>query len=249
MSFVVGIRADEQRLLGPGGGPPPFTPAALTPLVWLDAGDAATLFADTGGTVQAAVNDPVARWNDKSGNGNDLSQATLSSRPTRSASGLTLDGGDRINRTALVGPGTSGGAEPQPMTIAVVGTLGASTNATIASNLSGSACTLQRTAASTTLAGSAGALLQATGAPDMAVRRHVALEANGATSRLYSGGTQVGATGNVGTSAWTGLNIGSNSSGGNFVTGDVCELVLVGRVLTAPEWASLHAYFAAKWAL
>lgn len=48
-------------------------------VMWLDAADEATLWADTNGTVQATA--AVARWDDKSGNGNHMLQADSNYRP------------------------------------------------------------------------------------------------------------------------------------------------------------------------
>lgn len=64
---------------------------------WWDASDSTTTFQDTAGTVPAvANNDPVARINDKSGNGNNLLQATAGKRPILKTSGglwwLEFDG-------------------------------------------------------------------------------------------------------------------------------------------------------------
>jgi hypothetical protein len=64
-----------------------FSPSSLfassEPGVWYDPSDLTTLFQDTAGTV--AVTTPgqtVARMNDKSGRGNNATQATAASRPT-----------------------------------------------------------------------------------------------------------------------------------------------------------------------
>jgi hypothetical protein len=71
---------------------------------WWDASDAATLFdADTGSTLATTT---VGRWQDKSGQGNDLLQATAGSRPSITASALnglpalTFDGTADFLRTA-----------------------------------------------------------------------------------------------------------------------------------------------------
>lgn len=62
-------------------GPPPFDPATLSPLAWYDASDTATL------TVASNL---VSQWNDKSGNGYNLTQGTSVERPD---SGLTTRNG------------------------------------------------------------------------------------------------------------------------------------------------------------
>jgi hypothetical protein len=57
-----------------------------SPSLWLDASASNTLFdATTGGSLVAA-NGQIARWEDKSGNGNHFTQATAANRPIRKAS-------------------------------------------------------------------------------------------------------------------------------------------------------------------
>jgi hypothetical protein len=52
------------------------------PGFWLDAGDLSTLYQEAAGTTPVAAHtDPVGLWVDKSGNGNDFSQATSTKRP------------------------------------------------------------------------------------------------------------------------------------------------------------------------
>ncbi len=58
----------------------------FSPSLWLDASASNTLFdATTGGSLVAA-DGQVARWEDKSGNGNHFTQATAANRPIRKAS-------------------------------------------------------------------------------------------------------------------------------------------------------------------
>ena len=58
--------------------------------LWLDAGDTSTLWQDTAGTLPVAANgQPVARWDDKSGNSFFVSQAAAASRPLYAAGSLS----------------------------------------------------------------------------------------------------------------------------------------------------------------
>ncbi len=61
----------------------PFSPTDISGLkLWLDSDDSRTLFADTSGTTKATTDGTaVALWVDKSGNGNNISQSTVSARP------------------------------------------------------------------------------------------------------------------------------------------------------------------------
>lgn len=58
---------------------PRWTPANIQTALWLDAADAATI------TLNGST---VSQWNDKSGNGRNVVQATASAQPTYTASGL-----------------------------------------------------------------------------------------------------------------------------------------------------------------
>jgi hypothetical protein len=72
-----------------------WTPAELPGvLVWLDASDTGTLWADTNGTVVAT--NKVARWDDKSGNGNHMLQASSGAQPTTGTNRL-LNGLNVLN--------------------------------------------------------------------------------------------------------------------------------------------------------
>lgn len=73
---------------------PAWTPAQLTTALWLDAADAGTI------TLNGST---VSQWNDKSGNGRNVAQATAVNQPTYQAGGwgtkpaLYFDGsGDRL---------------------------------------------------------------------------------------------------------------------------------------------------------
>lgn len=60
-----------------------FNPLSLSPALWLDASDAATLL-DAGG-LAADADEAIATWSDKSGNARHATQATSGSRPTLKA--------------------------------------------------------------------------------------------------------------------------------------------------------------------
>ena len=64
-----------------------WTPAQITTALWLDAADAETLFTTDSGSTLVTNGSSVGRWNDKSGNSNNLSQATSGSSPTFNATG------------------------------------------------------------------------------------------------------------------------------------------------------------------
>lgn len=90
------------------GGGSSFTPldlfdGSVTNGAWYDAGDLATLWQDTAGTTPVTTaGQSVARMDDKSGLGNNATQATSGSRPTYQVDGdgfgyLSFDGNDYLN--------------------------------------------------------------------------------------------------------------------------------------------------------
>lgn len=74
-----------------------FNPLSLSPALWLDASDTSTITASAGA---------VSQWNDKSGNGRNMSQATSAAQPiTGSATQnglnvLSFDGSDHMTHDA-----------------------------------------------------------------------------------------------------------------------------------------------------
>lgn len=76
-------------------------PLSLSGLAaWYDASDATTMFDAVSGGSQVAANGTVARWQDKSGNANHLTQSVLNNRPLRKTNSIgtkdtvELDGTD-----------------------------------------------------------------------------------------------------------------------------------------------------------
>lgn len=60
-----------------------FNPISLSPTIWLDASDSATLFDATSGGSAVGPDGAIARWEDKSGGGNHATQSTSGNRPIR----------------------------------------------------------------------------------------------------------------------------------------------------------------------
>ena len=75
-----------------------FSPLDLSPILWLDAADTSTI-TESGGA--------VSQWDDKSGNGNDLVQATAANQPTTGTTTInglnviSLDGNDRMESPSV----------------------------------------------------------------------------------------------------------------------------------------------------
>jgi len=68
------------------GGAPAWTPAELSPSLWLDASDASTI-----------TGDPVSQWDDKGALGNDVTQGTGSQQPDTGAD--TINGLNCLSTT------------------------------------------------------------------------------------------------------------------------------------------------------
>jgi len=83
----LGIPATHGNIAG-------FTPLELSPALWLDASDTSTI---------TEVAGAVSQWDDKSGNGNDVTQGTAAAQPTtgtrtqNSLNVLDFDGDDSLN--------------------------------------------------------------------------------------------------------------------------------------------------------
>lgn len=101
----VGVSPSRMSYRVTGGGASAFTPATLFAAseagAWYDPSDLSTLWQDTGGTVAVTADgQSVARMDDKSGNGNHLTQATAGMRPVYHTDGtkhwLEYDGVDDI---------------------------------------------------------------------------------------------------------------------------------------------------------
>jgi hypothetical protein len=99
------IWIDSGRFAVAAGG---WTPAQISPALWLDASDSNTLFAANTGSTLATVGGAVGRWEDKSGSARHVSQATPENRPTLiSPSGVNFSSashilaGNVINSTTL----------------------------------------------------------------------------------------------------------------------------------------------------
>jgi hypothetical protein len=82
-----------------------WTPAAISTALWLDAADSSTLFDAVSGGSNVTTGNAVARWNDKSGNGRNVTQSNASFRPTYQSTGFfskpTIDWGAVSSRKSL----------------------------------------------------------------------------------------------------------------------------------------------------
>lgn len=213
-----------------------FNPKQIAGLTfWLT--PEAGVFKDAGVTA-AANTDTVQQWNDQSGNGYNLTQATAGKRPTL----LTgIRNGKPVIRFDGVDDAIAAVATtlPQPMTIFLVGknTLGTffdsgdvSANRLIIDKNGGSS--IWRFYASTNITG---------GTADTNYHVFTAV-ANGASSLLEVDTTQV-ASGNPGASSFTIINLGSLQGGVNVpLTGDIAEILIYNSALSSTNRQLVKTY-------
>jgi hypothetical protein len=217
---------------------------------WYDAGDPATLWADTAGTTPAGDIVGVARWDDKSGLARHLTQAGATARPTRDASFtpsvLSTDGGDKIASSAFT-------AVSQPYSWVVVSDNLVNSSIFFDNGSAGTRNLAQRGASSsTTVQIFAGATLMATGVPDLNTRRGFLFEFNGANSKIFvhdgSTLTQFGATGNAGTNTLASISLFGNA--GSLLTASATsEFFAFSGIASAGDRTSIATYIKNKWGL
>jgi hypothetical protein len=238
MGLGIGIR------LGPmsGGSAAPFNPLSVSPVAWYDISDLASMF-QTDLTTPAAVNSPVGKVNDKSGNGNHLIADIGASLPTLRQSGalyyLEFDGVDDKLRATFA-------SLPQPYR-----RMTAMRQITWVSNkylMDGGAddqLQLAQTGVSPAITLYAGSAVTCSNS-DATVGSDVVLEQrlNGASSYLkVNAGTPT--TGNPGANALTGCSFGGPAS----VDVAYANLRLYGELIgnfSDPQAASIRTYLGSK---
>lgn len=261
-----------RRTFGDGaseGAPAPWTPASLFAAseqgAWYDPSDLSTMFQDLAGTVPAAVDSPVGKRLDKSGNGNHWTAQNTSARPILRLTGglysLQWDGVDDSGSTPSI---DFTATDKMGVFVGVKSTSNASSiilelSANAASN--NGAFAVWRSLATggdytPLLRGASGfAQRQSPNYPavdtsviaaslDIAgasVADEIKLRLNAAD--IMTGGASGATTGNLG--SWP-LYIGGQGASGSFFAGHTYGEIVVGKLATSPEIASTEAYLAAK---
>jgi hypothetical protein len=222
------------------GGSPAFNPATLYSGEaggWYDPSDLSTMFQDTAGTTPVTADgQTVARINDKSGNGNHLTQATASARPTYKTGGyLLFDGGDYMTvATAAVS---------QPITMAAA-VLITNTSGDVGNVYDGNQRLLMGAAGSNDYRLYAGTSSITGGTRNAAAHTMIGL-ANGASSSLKVDGVSI-ATGNPGASQLDDIYLGAEGTPSQLFIGRYYGGLIIARALTAGEESSLQSYLASK---
>ena len=248
--------------------PGSFTNPNLNPTIipnlfmWFDSADASTLFSNTAGTTPAPIGGTVARWNDKSGNGNNLIGSA-----TRTAVSANPIGSDITFNGSSNGLSTTSLAVPINSTSFTYFTVFINNDSSTGYGRIVSAGT-----SSDNLAGDTSGLLfsndgDTTVAPfktylgkgSIAIRPNLTKGAyhivsvvfsTAPTATVFYDGVQVGTfTPASATFNFTRFSIGATIFGGNRLNGVINESIAFTSALTTTERQQVEGYLATKWGL
>ena len=222
-----------------------FNPKSIAGLsLWLDASDASTLRQNSDGSVAATANgDPVGYWGDKSGNNHHLTQATAGLRGVV----FTSSGRTRVDIPNTLNAGFASATSPTTSSTATV------IQAARFQGAFGNWLTLLRGDGSAFFdAASSGAAISpnlTAGSPSYFVQ---GLPTTATRAALYSALNEANAVLSV-----TNLDLSTWSSGWRYYnfgssfqfTGEVGEVLVYNRALTASERQRIEAYLARKWSI
>lgn len=244
VSTAVSFATRQRRLLG---GATAGSPADLSNLVlWLDASDSSTLYSNAGKTVNTAAGGDVYVWADKSGQGNDVSQAATGKYPLRQVGVqngqdvVRLDGTDDFLQGALANVLT------QPFTVWLVAKLtitGISNYVAIDSDDTSNRMLIRE---KNNWSMNAGAEVSG-GTPDTSWHLFRA-DYNGADSVLWVDGVPV-ASGNAGSDTPDGITIGANANGSSNWPGDMALVVVQNGAATSDDVAIMNSYASSYWGI
>lgn len=246
--------AATRRRRRTGGRAVPFLPTDIAGLqLWLDANDPATLFQDAAKTTAAGDGDVVGAWADKSGQGNDATQATTSKKTSYHTGILNgkpvvrFDGtDDRLTKIPW-----NGGNVTQPVSIFIAFQLIALAAAegilvdgddTTRRNM-----VFKNTPANNYWAYNAGSSVASTEAADTSTHIISAIF-NGASSVLRIDGVQI-AAGDPGAQITGGITIGGFVDDSRFSSnvnmGEIIEYE--DTTITGDEISQIESYLATRW--
>lgn len=215
----------------------PWTsPSQLSGLVaWYDASDAATIHSTAGA---------VSQWDDKSGNGFHVVQATGSKQPTTGATtlnGLNIIDFLRANAQTLAKTGIS--TTVKSLFIVMKYATVPGTSAPVATDAATFFYALAANSSINMYAGTAGINTSNNQTNGTAFDAYVIL--NGASSVIDLNGTDT--TGNPGSAtAATSIILGTDT-GTNYLNGSIAELFASSLIISGAELTSARSYLTAKW--
>jgi hypothetical protein len=245
-------------LLGAGA----FNPLTLNPALWLDASVASSLFQDTGGATPATADtNPVGRWNDLSGNGRNVTQATAGNRPilkTAIQNGRNVvraDGVDDVLTNATYGFASN----PYTLFIVTIPRLAkafpsliSEANGTTLNHLSvgyDNSTPMKLSVSKTGTSTSASNLTQAVGVCDTLCFQSTGIVTGNISVNVRKNGVDA-----LSSLSLTGLLTNSSirvfsegSVAGGYYNGDICELILVPSTLSNVSVRLVEIYLKSKW--
>jgi hypothetical protein len=224
--------------------------------LWLDAADASTVYDATSGGNLVSNGGAIARWNDKSGNGRNITQATSGNRPvfnTNALNGLSLvncGSDDFLSSTATHNIGTTSviAAVFRPNTLATSDNLDFVTGGTAGNNLD-THILYRKGDTPVSLNLFSGNVLTGTNplvvnTPSLAIG-----VTNGSSSSIRHNGSVI-ASGNAGAQAWnSGVLIGKSAATTSYVNAAYAEVVLISGPSTQNNIEKIEGYLAWKWGL
>lgn len=233
-----------------------FSPAQMAPKAWWDASDTTTITESSGA---------VSQWNDKSGNGYNLTQSTGAAQPTTNSvtkNGLNVlkfDGGDVMNYSGTtgmdVGNATVVGVFEETTTVTNAGFFAA--YASTGNDFNSTSALLLESGTSSilfyTVRNSANAAVSGSGVTPFAVWTSVLTSGTLVARRNQQAIAVSTATGTWGT-ANGGFLVGGRWSSGaisatNRLNGNVAEIIVFDRELNFPEYDFLNRYLMTKWGI
>jgi hypothetical protein len=227
---------------------PGFSPSNLNPALWLDASDTSTITASSGS---------VSQWDDKSGNGYNVTQATAANQPTTGSTTIngrnviSFDGGDSISYTAT----TVTLNQPNSVFAVVSSDSGVTGTRSVVNGTGATNALVYVTASSERRVGiwaspPGGQVVTSslTALTDQTQPAVIGGIFDGSSSRIRLNGASSGAV-NAGTMAkGGGFRIGANAAEtGEFWIGKIAEVLFFDSLLSSNEIADVETYLAAKW--
>lgn len=223
-------------MITPELGSPTFDPLTLAPALWLEA-TVGTLFQDTAGTTPVtAAGQSIARWNDKSGNGRNLTQSTAANQPTYQVGHVSFDGVSDTLRLAFT--------LVQPCSYAIVCRYADVANSTIIDGFGGNIGRLYMSGASLVMyAGAALAAATLTAATWQVVT--MGWSGANSTGKLNNGSV---VTGDAGTTAPNGITLGTFGDGASTPADvDLAEVLVFPSLLSSAQQSAVAIYLMNKY--
>ena len=227
-----------------------FVPPDISGLkLWLDSSDTSTVYQDAAKTTPAGDTDVVGAWTDKSGQGNDATQAVTAAKPIyhtgvlNSLPVVRFAGDDYLEKTAF-----TGGAIAQPTTMIVVIKLSLA-NANFQMAIGGTNAvnrqSVYKQAAPSEWAMYAGAEYASGISTDLSWHI-ISCVFKGAASFLRVDGVQA-AAGDASNAGQVGIKVGTHQTNNFFWNGDEAEILLYDKELSIAELLALELYESNKW--